>query len=206
MKKIFTLNCGEFTFMLRKEDVKFYNGYGIVKPRIDSTSGLIGVVDKDYKMVLPLTSEEFVSKLFIAPNGNFIFGAYISEQNIYQVFHIDIDGNEINLGANDFITIDDEVIQLNYDNYMVLYDTQIGDFLTPFYHHISPFNFDEEYGCKVAEATFFIEDEKGNIIDEVKTIINTKGEALKNYFDLVHGMDMESKDLSLVLDLVSRKF
>ena len=83
MKKTFTLNCGEFTFMLRKEDVKFYNGYGIVKPRIDSTSGLIGVVDKEYKIVLPLTSEEFVSKLFIAPKGNFILKAYISEQNIY---------------------------------------------------------------------------------------------------------------------------
>lgn len=203
MNKAFTLNCGEFTFILRKEDVKFYNGYGIVKPKLDSTSGLIGVVDKDYKIVLPLTSEEFVSKLFIAPKGNFIFGAYISEQNIYQVFHIDIDGNEINLGANDFIVLDDEVIQLNYDNYSVLYDTQIGDFLTPFYHCIGSFTFDEKYGCKVAKASFYNEDENGNIINEVRTIINIKGEVLENY--LVDGTEIESRDLSLVLDLVRRR-
>lgn len=204
MKKTFTLNCGEFTFMLRKEDVKFYNGYGIVKPRIDSTSGLIGVVDKEYKIVLPLTSEEFVSKLFIAPKGNFILKAYISEQNIYQVFHMGTNSYEINLGANDFITIDDEVIQLNYDNYSVLYDTQTSDFLTPFYHYISLFSFDEKYGCKVAKAYFYNEDEKGNIINEVRTIINTKGEVLENY--LVDGTETESKDLSLVLDLIRRKF
>lgn len=205
MNEAFTLNCGEFTFMLRKEDVKFYNGYGIVKPRIDSTSGLIGVVDKDYKIVLPLTSEEFVSKLFIAPNGNFIFGAYISELNIYQVFHIGVNSYEINLGANDFITIDDEVIQLSYDNYSVLYDTQTSDFLTPFYHCIEPFTFDEKYGCKVAQVTFYNEDQNGNITNELRTIINTKGEVLENYFDLAQDTQIESKDLSLVLDLVRRK-
>lgn len=205
MNKAFTLNCGEFTFILRKEDVKFYNGYGIVKPKLDSTSGLIGVVDKDYKIVLPLTSEEFVSKLFIAPKGNFILRAYVSELNQYQVFHIDIDGNEINLGANDFIVLDDEVIQLNYDNYSVLYDdTQIGDFLTPFYHCIGLFTFDEKYECKVAKASFYNEDENGNIINEVRTIINTKGEVLENY--LVDGIETESRDLSLVLDLVRRRF
>lgn len=205
MKKSFNINCGEFTFTLRKEDVKFYNGYGIVKPMLDEESTLIGVVDKDYKIVLPLTSHEFVSKLFIARMGNFIIRAYISELNLYQVFHMDINGNEINLGANSFINLDDEVIQLDYGNYYVLYDTQMGEFLTPFYHYIGSFIYLEKYGCKVAEASFYIEDEKGNIINEVRTIVNTKGEILENYYDAVNNEEINSKDLNLVLELVRRK-
>ena len=30
-KKTFELICEEFTFLIRKKDVKFFNGYGVVK-------------------------------------------------------------------------------------------------------------------------------------------------------------------------------
>lgn len=202
-KKVFELTCGEFSFLLRKKDVKFYNGYGVVKAAIDKESNLIGVVDKNFKEVLPLTSEEFAPRLFIASNGNFIFAGYISELDCYKVFHVSHSGYEVNLGAFDFLPLDDEIMQLYYDEYSVLYDSQTGEFLTPFYHYIGPFIYSDKYGCKVARASFQVED-NNIIIDEVSTIINTRGVILENYFDLALGKELECKDATEVLKLVRK--
>lgn len=202
-KQTFELTCEEFTFLLRKKDVKFYNGYGVVKVEIDAESKLIGVVDKDYKIALPLTSERVVGKLFIALNGNFIFTGNTSDYGPI-VFHVSESGYEADLGAFDFLPLDNEVIQLYYRDYSTLYDTQSGEFLTPFYHYIGPFVYSEKYGCKVARASFYVEDENKNIIDEVSTIIDTRGIVLENYFDLALGKELECKDLPEVLKLVRK--
>ncbi len=204
-KKVFELTCEEFTFLLRKEDVKFYNGYGVVKVEFDAESKLIGVVDKDYKIELPLTPEKFVGKLFIAPNGNFIFVGNTRDYGPI-VFHVSVSGYEVDLGAFDFLPLDDEVIQLYYRDYSTLYDSQSGEFLTPFYHYVGPFVYSEKYGCKVARASFYVEDENKNIIDEVSTIIDTRGIVLENYFDLALGKELECKDATEVLKLVRKVF
>lgn len=201
-KQTFTLTCGEFSFLLRKKDVKFYNGYGIVKASIDEENNLIGVVDKDYKIVLPLTPERVVGKLFIALNGNFIFLGNTSDYGP-RVFHVSVSGYEIDLRAFYFLSLDDEVIQLYYRDYSVLYDTQSREFLTPFYHYIGPFIYSDKYGCKVARASFQVED-NNIIIDEVSTIINTRGVILENYFDLALGKELECKDATEVLKLVRK--
>ena len=202
-KKIFTLSCEEFTFLLRKKDVKFFNGYGVVKVEIDRESRLIGVVDKDYKIVLPLTPERVVGKLFIAPNGNFIFTGNTSDYGP-RVFHVSESGYEADLGAFDFWPLDEEVIQLYYEDYSTLYDTQSKEFLTPFYHYIGPFVYSEKYGCKVARASFYVEDENKNVINEVSTIIDTRGIVLENYFDLALGKELECKNATEVLKLVRK--
>ncbi len=202
-KKTFELICEEFTFLIRKKDVKFFNGYGVVKVEIDRENKLIGVVDKDYKIVLPLTPERVVGKLFIAPNGNFIFTGNTSDYGP-RVFHVSETGYEVDLGAFDFLQLDDEVIQLYYRDYSTLYDTQSGEFLTPFYHYIGPFVYSEKYGYNVARASFYVEDENKKIINEVSTIINARGIVLENYFDLALGKELECKDATEVLNLVRK--
>ena len=205
-KSSFTLSCGEFTFILPKEEVKFYNGYGIVKPILNNENTLIGVVDKDYKIVLPLTSREYAPKLYIASNGNFIFLGYNSEIEDYQVFHIDTKGNELNLCANEFLPVNNEVMQLYYDDYSAIYDTQSGAFLTPFYNYIGPFVYSKKYDCKVARAAFYIVDEKGNVIDEVSTIINVRGEVLEDYYDLASDTKIVCRDAEEVLVLARKMY
>jgi len=203
----FTMKYGEFDFIVSKSDVRFVNGYGIVTAQFvdEETCLLIGVVDKDYKEVLPLTRSDLAPRLFIAPNGNFIFTAYNSDINEFQVIHKNIDGTVINLGTGDFSEIDDEVIQLYYGEYTTLYDTQTMGFLTPFYHYVGPFIYSEKYGCKVAKAIAYIEDENRNVIDEISTIINTKGEVLEDYYDFASDNILASKDLTEALTLVRKK-
>lgn len=205
MKRSFDLNFGEYVLILKKEDVHFVNGYGIVTAQDNNGNLLIGVVDDKFKEVLPLTSAHFAPKLFVALNGNFIFVGYNSEIDEYQVFHIDINNNQYNLGANDFLILNDEIIQLYYDEYSVLYNTQIWDFITPFYHYIGPFIYSEKYGCKIARASFYVEDDNHKIINEVSTIINTNGEVLENYYDLRAGEELDCKDSTIVLDLIRKK-
>ncbi len=202
-KKTFTLICGEFTFLLRKKDVEFYNGYGIVRATLDEENKLIGVVDKDYNIVLPLTPERAVGKLFIASNGNFIFTGNTSDRGPI-VFHVSVSGYEADLGAFDFWPLDEEVIQLYYEEYSTLYDTQSKEFLAPFYHYIGPFVYSEKYGCKVARVSFYVEDKNKNVINEVSTIINTRGIVLENYFDLALGKELECKNATEVLKLVRK--
>ena len=110
----------------------------------------------------------------------------------------------VNLGANDFLELDNKIIQLYYDQGSALYDTQSGEFITIF-NYIGPFVYSEKYGCKVARASFYIEDDDHKIVNEVSTIINIRGEILENYYDLASGIVLETKDSDVVLDLVRKK-
>lgn len=203
MKNFFELSYGTCSFIFPKRDVKFFCNYGIVVGEIelkDNKERCVGVVDKNYKQVLPLTCSKLVPKLNVMENGNFVFMAYNSETDEYEVMHFDIRNNQFNLKANDYTVIDNEVIQLCYDEYMALYNVNTLEVST-FYHNISPFVESKKYGCKVARAFFYIQDIDGTPINEVSTIINTKGEALENYYDLASGEEIASKDLSDVLVL-----
>lgn len=205
MKKTFKLNFENCTFTLLKENVEFFYGYGIAYAFIDEKRMLIGVVDEDFKEVLPLTLAELVPKLFIAPNGNFVFLAYNTESDLYQAMHLNRESHVVNLGAYDFNVIDDEVIELHYENYATLYDTQTGEFLTPFYNYIGPFVDSEKYGTRIARVSYYVTNEEGTIINELSSIINTKGQVLENYRSLVTGEEIQSKDLSDVLVLMREK-
>lgn len=205
MKKSFDLVFGEYTFTLRKQDVQFVDGYGLVKAEINKDAQLVGIVDQDYKEVLPLALMDFIPKVFIAPNGNFIFETYDPETNEKEVWHVDKDHNEYNLGAYGFGVINQDIIELHYNVYAALYNTQTKEFLTPFYHYIGPFFYSEKYQCKIASVSFYIQDENGNIINEIRTLINEEGHVLENYYDLVHSEELECKELPLVLELVKSR-
>lgn len=205
MKKTFKLNFENCTFTLLKENVEFFYGYGIAYAFIDEKRVLIGVVDEDFKEVLPLNLAELVPKLFIAPNGNFIFLTYNAESDKYQVMHLNRESYVVNLDAYDFTVIDDEVIELHYENYAIFYDTQTGEFLTPCYNYISPFVDSEKYGTRVARVAYYVTNEEGIIINELSSIVNTKGQVLENYRSLATGEEIQSKDLPDVLMLMREK-
>ena len=132
MKNSFTLEFMEFSFIIPKNTVEFINGYGIVKAYIDEEQELIGIVDKNYKEILALTPVCLIPKFFIAHNDNFIFVGYNNDLNKYQVWHINEEELMVNLGANDFLELDNKIIQLYYDQGSALYDTQSGEFITIF--------------------------------------------------------------------------
>lgn len=204
MKNSFTLEFMEFSFIIPKNTVEFINGYGIVKAYIDEEQELIGIVDKNYKEILALIPVCLIPKFFIAHNDNFIFVGYNNDLNKYQVWHINEEELMVNLGANDFLELDNKIIQLYYDQGSALYDTQSGEFITVF-NYIGPFVYSEKYGYKVARASFYIEDDDHKIVNEVSTIINIRGEILENYYDLASGIVLETKDSDVVLDLVRKK-
>lgn len=213
MKKVtfaFTLKYGDYEFVIPKEDVKFENGYeyGIVKTLFisdDNQYWLIGVVDKNFEQVLPLTSAEFIPKLYIAPHGNFIVLDYNSDKDEYQTIHINTEGFKYNLEAYDFLPIDKEIIKLYYQEYMVLYDVESTQFLTPFYNYIGAFVYSEKYQEKVARALLTIKDDNDNIINEISTLINVRGEVLENYYDLAHSEEIDSKDIADTINLARKK-
>lgn len=202
MKNAFNLNYGNCSFMLKKEDVHFVNGYGIVVAELEEDF-VLGVVDKNFKEVLPLTSSSLAYKFFVASNGNFVFLAFNSELEDYQVIHKDVNGFVINLEASDFEPIDDEVIVLYFDDYIALYDTQTRELNTHF-NYIGPFVYSDKYGCRVARAGFLIEDKDKKVINEISTLINAKGEVLENYFDLARGEEIVCRDSTEVLNLVRK--
>lgn len=205
----FALNYENHDFIVQKSNINFIDGYGIVMVSFinddDEEEYLVGVVDKNYKEVLPLTSMYLVPKLNIAPKGNFIFTTYIIGKDEYEVMHFDIEGNAINLKACDFRELDKEVFILYYDEYATLYDVQTKTNLTPFYTYLGEFVYSDKYKCKVAKVAYNVTDDNGNVIDEVSTVINTKGEVLEDYYSLAYDCILASKDLTNALELVRKR-
>lgn len=205
----FALKYKNHDFIIQKNSINFINDYGIVMVSfindVDDEEYVIGVVDKNYKEVLPLTSMYLVPKLTIAPKGNFIFTTYILAQDEYEVMHFDIEGNAFNLKACDFRELDNEVFILYYDEYAALYDTQTKTILTPLYTYLGEFVYSSKYKCKVAKVAYNVTDDNDNVIDEVSTVINTKGEVLEDYYSLAHDNILVSRDLTTVLELVRKK-
>lgn len=199
MNKSFSLEYNGLIFTFLKKNITFHNGYGIVFADNNSDPNysypLIGVVDEDFKEVVPLTSSEMMPKLAIVPNGTFLYKYYDMISRGFKVWHGNSDGSAVCLGAIDIEAIDNGIFKLIFCDGEALYDAISCNYFTGRLTKIGPFIDSEKYNQKVARVSFILLRNSSEFIDDIAGVISVKGEFLEPLVSLKTGKIFESTNL-----------
>ena len=206
MANVFEMSMGEYTFVLPKSDVKFKYGYGVVNAILNvSDEGgedykLVGVVDKHFNTIIPLSPADEITKISIMPNNNIIFMVEMNNDpnDIMnnEIYHIKVQENESDnvyacIKACDYIQIDDNLIKIckfGEDEYIErLYSVNDNKFIGPEFSYISNFNHNKEQSA-VATKILGYEDEGTNVLT---CNINKKGQVISKIVDKDFGVSYD---------------
>ncbi len=219
MKNCFSVYYNNTEIVLSKSDVKFRDGYGIIKPIYyfftvnDSIyMPLIGIVDYNYQLVDNLYSQEDVSSLDLFSEGNFLYKISFNDSDMVDgVFQGRIkDGSfkgYYDLGAIDYKVINDTTVKLTslvegfkmYSLYNVS-EMRVSDY----YNYIGDFKYSDNYYKEVADAAYLVIDQEGNVIDIISVVIDIDGNRLSSFKDLK--FNLESNDLEELKVLINDSF
>lgn len=199
MNKSFSLEYNGLIFTFLKKNITFHNGYGIVFADNNSDPNysypLIGVVDEDFKEVVPLTSSEMMPKLAIVPNGTFLYKYYDMISRGFKVWHGNSDGSAVCLGAIDIEAIDNGIFKLIFCDGEALYDAISCNYFTGRLTKIGPFIDSEKYNQKVARVSFILLRNSSEFIDDIAGVISVNGDFLEPLVSLKTGKIFESTNL-----------
>lgn len=206
MKNCFTMDFLEQTILLRKQDVNFENGLGLVKIPciIDGPyyqDLLFGVVDADYRPVISLFPYQQLEKISVLDANNIILK--VQENYASNIYHVAINENEeviwYYIPCADYRNIDNQLIRIkNYSEMYSIYDVYKKQAILPYFHYISDFEYDEEREELLALVVFLIPYDEEHF-NQILTYINIKGEIVAPY----HNTDQDIYyDQSMSLDEV----
>ncbi len=209
MPNCVTLNFNDVQIFVSKSSIKFSNGYGIVDAFYYSISdGVIfnikgiGVVDKDYNVILDFSPHNYLIKLVVLPHDNFIY-LYNSDKDglmFYDAtyveggFRINVKGN-----ANDFEVLNDNVIKIDISNREVksyaLYNPVSKIFITDIIHYVGEFKFNSNYGVICGEVCYYVYDNNDNILEIISYVIDLEGNILSD-FTLINSNESYTKEVT----------
>lgn len=204
MNKSFSLEYNGLIFTFLKKDITFHNGYGIVFADNNSDPNysytLIGVVDEDFKEVVPLTSFEMMPKMEIVSNGTFLYKYYDMESRNFKVWHGNSDGSSVCLGAIDFEFVDKGIFKLIFSDGEALYDAINFNYSTNRLTKIGPFIDSEKYNQKVARISYVLSRNNAEFIDDIAGVISANGEFLEPLVSIKTGKIFEITNLDDIRD------
>ena len=211
MVNTFEMKLNDYTFVLPKNSVKFKYGYGIVNAILNvSDEGgedykLVGVVDKHFNTIIPLSPVDEITKISILPNNNIVFMVEMNNDpnDIMnnEIYHIKVQENEEDneyacIKACDYVQIDDNLIKIckfGEEEYSErLFSVNDNKFMGPEFSSISNFNHNKVQSA-VATIILGYEDEGTN---ELTCNINKKGQVISKIVDKDFGVTYD-KSVSL---------
>jgi hypothetical protein len=221
MNQSFSVFYSGMEFILPKSSVSFHGEYGLVSIYVPITQDeqeyqvlFTGVVNPNFEIIIEFVPAYEVPKIDFFPNGKVVFQYnHVLEDgtHVFNVYsgcihnkHLKV---EDDLQAKDYTVISEKVIKLNAimsDGVAVstLYDIEEKIPLTPYYHYIGEFTYNEKYQEEIAEADIFIID-KANVEHRLMFYINHKGEIVSSYEDVNNNKIYDqSIDLSTIIDMV----
>lgn len=191
-KKSFKMNFMNQEMILSKLNVEFHHDLGIVSAYslLDgdyNSLPLFGIVNKNFKEIIPLFPYQQLEKFSILDKENIIL--MVKENYASNLYHIIIKDGNISwyyLPYHDYRNINDYLLELvDFRQMHSLYDVRERKVITPSFHYISSFEYDDNYEDVVAQAIYilFYDEEHYN---QIVTYINLKGEILMPYLDYDH--------------------
>ena len=171
MKNCFNLKCGEEEITLLKRDVKFSNGYGIVRALVgiydeEDNFGLakcLAVVDSNFKEAIPFMEEKDVLEILILNKGNILIKLLNDDEEIHFTFRAADIKFFAQLNCLNFFKVDNNIVQLEqiFDNWakFALYDVNEKKLISDFYNVIGSFIYNSRLEQEVALANYYILDE-----------------------------------------------
>ncbi len=219
MKNCFTLQVEDETLVLKKDDVAFFNGYGVFSAELGSYEDgehitylpVLGVVNQEYDLVLPLIPTESVLKINIFKEGNILLSLMDKNQEI-RVLHATFDNatsTVLVLDASDYYPFNDDYVQLEkrFGNwqYYALYDVVQKKRVSEYFNVISNFGYNSMLGQEAALANYYITDNEGNIKDIIACFINIKGQIITNFRSLFDDVDLGTQKLDEAVKIYKGK-
>ncbi len=215
----FIMNFNGLEILLPKKDVKFKDGYGLVKaywttPGEDNVTEveLVGIVNENYEVIMALYPSVLMPKLEILPNGNFVYLLNVDFPNEgYKVYQTDVNlqGQAFDLQNDDFEVIGGSVIKLrmNVDGIFMeaLYDTGKKEFLTAYYNRIGEYTYNKELDTEVSLVNLNLYSQDGMVWDIIKTYINREGKIMQPFVDEVYGLEVETDNLEEVVEIFQKE-
>lgn len=208
MNHSFVMTFQDLDFVLRKKDVDFSHGLGIVKAKLVGIlegelvcEDLIGVVNSSYEPVLKLVPASYIFKLSVIDEENVVLSTYD-----FEVYHIHVDRNKdirtYLLPGFDFSFMGDKILKLKNGNLEVLFSLEKEEKITNYFHHIASFLYQEKYDMELAEASLFLPIDEENF-EQIITYINKEGKVVAPYYLVRQGIYCDaSMDIKEVISMV----
>lgn len=209
MKQSFTMHFLGQELVLPKNIVNFEYGLGIVNTCCLQEPfycrKLFGIVDKNFNIIVPLILYDIVDKFTFINSNAIILKLSTVPHNILYVEILDETFKYHLLPFLDFEVIDNELLKVTnsfFTEMYAFYNINKNELVTPYFHYISDFCYDENKKDIYALAVYLVyyDEEKYN---QVITYINSKGEIVSPYLDCYQGKEYDqSMSLDAVLSLV----
>lgn len=208
MNQSFKMDFQGLEFVLRKNDVDFSRGLGVIKATFNVVCDgdvvneeLIGVVDKNYETVLELTPLSYIRKLCVIDEANVVFNTYD-----FELFHTVVtpEGNIYTylIEGFDFVYLGADILRISDGKVKSLFNIKTNTFISSDFSYIGDFEYQEEYQEKLAEAWLFI-DIDGSNYEQVITYLDEEGQVATSYYAVNSNMFFDkSMATSEVIELV----
>ena len=214
MNHSFIMTYHGLEFVLRKEDVDFSHGLGIVKAELVTdfegslvSEPLIGVVTIDFAPVLELVPTSYLYKFSVIDEANVVFNTYD-----FELYHITVKKGNIKtslLPGFDFVYMGNRLLKLKDGVKESLFSLDIEREITGDFSHISAFSYRKELGLELAEASVFLPIGEDNF-EQIVTYLNKEGKVVAPYYavrqDFYYDASMDIKEvISIVKSQLGRQ-
>lgn len=218
MEKYFYANYMDQRIMIPKRNVDFENGFGKVGAFVYlySIDGdllmmpILGVVDKNFNVVLDYKFASFYSNINFLPGGSILYVIDVNEDFYAHNYNVALrkpNGEVKYLDASDYKIVDDELIVLECEvggrKRYCLSNVAMEETADNLYDYIGDFVYKEEFGCEVAEVGIFVAEGSDSVNFEVLTFfINKNDEQVSSY--VFNGQVFDNMPLVEVMALINR--
>ena len=186
MNHSFIMKYEGLEFVLRKADVDFRHGLGIVTAVIEMDWGdevtnetLIGVVNPNYESVFGFVPLFLFEQFQVLDEEDVVF---ITKD--HQLYHLKVDQDYIeifSLLAYEYEYLGSKILKINDGGSEALFSLETDQLISDHFSHIGSFEYREEYGCEVAEASVLFSIDEA-LVQQIITYINKEGKVISPYY------------------------
>ncbi len=212
MEQCFSIYFLGQEIVLPKDIVYFIGDYGIIKTvwlneDEDYKKVLFGIVDKNYKTIVPLIFYDILDKFSFLQDNRIILKLNSTPDRLYLIEVLENKHIFNILPYVDYELVDNRLVKVKnilFDDVYALYDTSENRMITSYFHHISDFYYDESKNTVCALVVYFVPYNDGQY-NQIITYIDFNGNVIEPYLDVDNEIQFDmSMKLSEVVALVQQ--